>query len=1054
MKTKFSGMLALFLVLVVQYSFAQEKTITGTVSDESGLPLPGTTVLIKGTSSGTSADFDGKYAITTTTGSVLVFSFVGYTSQEITVGSANTINVVMQEDAAQLEEVIVTALGIKRKPKELAYATTVVENDAIIQAAPVNAVSALVGKSSGLNVNFSDNGVKPNSTVRLRASNSLTGNNNALIVIDNVPQSSSSLGDINPNDIESVNILKGASSVTLYGSAGANGALIITTKKGSKNEKLNVSINSAVTFEILKFFPESQSEFGSGSTNVFDYTPYENESWGPRYDGTLRQVGPVLADGTFNMLPYAPVRKGRESFFETGITTQNSISISGGDENSTYFFSAQRIDKTGITPGDKYWRDNFRFNATRTYGNLESTTSVAFFQDKFDVAGPSPTDGSFYRILLNTPAHYRLSDYRNWRTDKYSTPETYFNAYFKNPYQIVDQNRDSNRSNRLQAIANLKYTFTDWLSATYSLGGTWFNSERKNTQEGFTYDPTITYTRPSNEVSAVLDATSSNFRLNSDLLFNIEKQINDDFNVRLIVGTHLEAFRSNQMNILGNNLFTDEIFNVNVRTGNLSFNSANFTSPQSNTQKRLYSYLGDLTLGFKDYLFLTGSWRQDTSSTLPVQNNTYDYYSGGLSFVATDAIPGLKGGVLDYLKLNASYAKVGNDAGIGDINENFRVPIGFPFNNPGVRPTTIAVDPNLSPEFSYSTEAGFRAEFFKQRINLDANYYFVKAEDQINFSAASRASGASSYLTNIGEIQNKGVEIDLSVTPIKTEDFRWDVGFTYTFNESEVISLSEGANRIQIGTGFTNTATIFAEVGQPFPSLYAPGYKRDPQGRIIVEANGNPSPTSELVNLGTTVPKIIAGLSTKLEYKGLSLRAVADYKTGHVFYSTLVEILEFAGLTKNSVSTNRQPFIFPNSVYNTGTAENPVYVENTDRPTTDGTRNFWQTSFNEIKENYVVDASAIKIREIAIDYTVPSKYLERTPLTGITVGFVANNLIMWRAKENIYTDPEFSINSGNEANYGIGAGNAFPATNGVTGIGSSDQAPPTGTYGFKMSLKF
>ncbi|WP_142785019.1 SusC/RagA family TonB-linked outer membrane protein [Changchengzhania lutea] len=1053
MKVKNSYLILAFWLLGISIGFAQEKTVSGKVVDNNNMPLPGATVLIKNTATGASTDFDGNYSITVNQGNTLVFSYLGYIPKEILVGASNTIDVVLEDDVESLQEVVVTALGIKRKPKELAYATTVISQEALVQAAPVDATSALVGKVSGLNINFSDNGVRPNATVRLRASTSINGNNDALIVIDGVPQSSSALSDLNPNDIESINTLKGASSATLYGSAGANGALIITTKRGKNNGKISISVNSAVTFEVLKFFPETQSKYGSGSDDVFTYTPDENESWGARYDGTIRQIGPVLLDGTFQTGRYAPVKNGRENFFETGIGIQNGISISGGDDTSTYFFSAQRIDKTGITPGDKYFRDNFRFNATKKYGKLETGTIVSFFQDKVDAAGPSPTDGSFYRILLNTPAHIDLQKYKNWRTDQYATPDTYYNAFFKNPYQVVDQNRDTNRRNRLQAVANFKYAFNDWLSATYSLGGTWSNRETKNTQEAFAYVPNTPYSRPSDEVNAVADGTSSDFRLNSDLLFNIEKQLSDDFSLRVILGTHLESRRNNQMNIIGNNLFTNEIFNVNVRQGNLAFNTTNFASPQSTFQKRLYSYLGDVTLGFKDYLFLTGSWRQDTSSTLPAQNNTYQYYSSGLSFIATDAIEGLKGDILDFLKFNVSYAKVGKDADIQDTNENLIVPVGFPFTNPGLRPTTIAVDPNLSPEFTTSIEAGFRAEFLRKRITLDANYYVANSEDQISNAAASRASGATSFLTNVGEIQNKGIEIDLNLIPLRTEHFQWDLGFTFSTNDSEVIALSDGADRIQLGTAIADTAGIFAVVGDQYPSLFAPAYVRDPQGRIVVGADGNPSPTSEFENLGNTVPNIIAGVTTKLSYKGLSLRAVADYKTGHVFYSTVVEALEFAGLTKNSVSTDRQPFIFPNSVYETAPGSG-IFVENTDRPTSDGTRNFWQTSYNEIKENYVVDASAIKIREIALDYTLPSKFLEKTPFEAITVGFVANNLIMWRAAENIYTDPEFSLNSGFGQNIGIGAGNNSTVTNGTTGIGTSAQAPPSGTYGFKVNVKF
>ncbi|WP_191858806.1 SusC/RagA family TonB-linked outer membrane protein [Hanstruepera ponticola] len=1014
-------------------SYAQEKSITGTVSDESGLPLPGVNIIVKGTTNGTQTDFDGNYTLTVNQGDVLQISYLGYTSLEQTVGTNNVINVSLEPDVTAIDEVVITALGIKRKPKELAYATTELKKETLVQAAPVDVASALSGKSSGLNINTSDNGVNPTSQVVLRGFSSLTGNNGALIVVDGVPQSQGTLNNLNANDIESINILKGASSVTLYGSKGANGAIIVTTKRGGNNEKININFNSVVTFEEVKYFPETQTKFGSGSTQNFEYDPIENESWGPRYDGLPRRVGPILADGTYQVLPYAPIKNNKKDFFDTGITLQNAISLSGGGENSSYFFSAQRVDRTGVTPGDEYVRDNFRFNATRKSGKLETSTSVSFFQDKTDVAGASPNDGSYYRILLNTPGHIPISNYRNWRTDKFSTPDTYFNAYFKNPYQIIDQNRNTARSNRLQGIARLDYEFNDWITATYTLGGTWFNSSFKNTQEAWQYDPTLTYTRPSDEVNAVQDGMTDNFRLNSDLLVNFDRQLTEDISARLILGNHVETFRSKQVNVGGNNLFTNVIYNVNVRTGEL-------TGGEGTTQKRLYSYFGDLTLGFRDYLYLTGSYRQDISSTLPIDNNSYGYYSAGLSFVPTDAFTSLKEGALDYLKFNVSYARVGNDAGIGQTNENFIVPGGFPFGTTtGLRPTTIAVDPELSPEFSTSIEGGFNVEFFKRRITLGANYYFVKSEDQINFSQASAGSGARSYLTNIGEIQNQGFEFDLGLVPLKYENFQWDLGVTVTTNKSEVISLADGADRLQVGTGFQNTATLFAQVGEAYPAIFAPGYVRDPEGRVVIDANtGDPLVTNEFINLGSTVPDLIIGATTRIRFKDFTLSAVADYKTGHVFYNTVVEALEFAGLTVHSASTNRQPFVFPNSSYETSPGSG-VYVENNNITTSGGNRNFWQTSYNNIKENYVVDASAIKIREIALDYNLPSKFLEKTPIEALSFGIVANNLLMWRAKENKYTDPEFSINTGG---------------NGVSGIGSSAQTPPTGTYGFKMNVNF
>jgi len=1037
MKTKFSGILTLFLAFVVQLTFAQEKSISGTISDENGLPLPGVNIVVKGTTSGTQSDFDGNYAISASTGDVISYSFVGYKAVDKTVGASNSISFSMEVDVAAIDEVVITALGIKRKPAELAYATTVIKQEKIVQAAPVDVVTALVGKSSGLNINISDNGVNPSSSVVLRGYGSISGNNGALIVIDGVPSAQTSLNALNANDIESVNILKGASSVTLYGSAGANGALIITTKRGTKGGKLSVSFDSAISFETVKFFPEVQTKYGSGSTNNFSYDPIENESWGPRYDGSQVRIGPVLNDGTFQTGRYAAIKDNKKDFFQTGITTQNAISISGGDEKSSYFFSAQNIDRTGVTPNDEYKRNNFRFNATREAGKLKVLTSVSFFEDKTDVAGDTPDAGSFYRLLLNTPGHIPLTQYRNWRTDKWANPNNYYNAYFQNPYQVIDLNRDTSKSNRLQGLVNLDYQFNDWISASYNLAGTYFNDSYKNTNEAYSYDPAVTYSRPSDQVNAVRDGMSNNFRLNSDLFITFDRQLSEDFSAKLILGNHVEQFKSKQINIGATNLYTNSIYNVGTRAGELAGN-------ESTAEKRLYSYFADLTLGFRDYLYLTGSYRQDISSTLPSQNNSYGYYSGGLSFVATEAFPELKGDVLNYLKFNASYAMVGNDAAIGQINEAFQTPPGFPFGTTvGLRPSRVAVDPNLSPEFSTSKEAGVSAEFFDRRITLGVNYFTVETKDQINTIGASSASGATNYLTNVGVIENSGLEIDLNLVPIKTENFKWDLGVTLSTLNSEVISLNEGAQRTGVGASFPGTAAIFAEVGQPFPSIYAPGYQRDDQGRIIVGANGNPLPTSELINLGNTVPDFIAGLSTTFSYKGLSLSAVGDYKTGHVFYNTVVEALEFAGLTENSVSTNRQAFIFPNSVYNTGTAANPVYVENTNRPTTDGTRNFWQTSYNEIKENYVVDASAIKIREIALDYTLPTKLLENTALESVSLGLVANNLFIFTPADNKFTDPEFTINSGRGAS----------ATQ-ITGIGSSGQAPATGTYGFKVNVKF
>lgn len=1022
----------------MQFSFAQEKTVSGIVSDSKG-PIPNANVVVKGTQRSAQADIDGKYSIKASQGETLVFSSVGYTEMQVKVGASNNVSPIMKDGVA-LDEVVINVVGVKRLPKELAYAAKEVKTKELTQAAPINAVTALAGKVSGLNILTKNNGVNPTTGIVLRGFKSLTGNNQALIVIDGVIQASSSLNSLNPNDIASIVVLKSSNATVLYGSEGSNGALIVTTKQGANNGKLEVAYNTSYTVESVKYFPELQTSFGAGFNDIYD--PIENTNWGPRYDGLPRRLGPILADGSFQTVPYSARKNGRKDFFVDGVTSINGISLSGGDEKSTLFFSAQRTDVSGITPNDVYVKDNFRLNATRTAGNLKISTNISFYNDKTNVVG----DGGYqnreiYWNILNTVGSVYLPDYKDWRNNKFATPEGYYNEYYQNPYMLIDKNRDTSTQNRLLGNVKFDYKFSKSFSMTYSFAGTFYNQYIKNTREAITYNPLLSVGRADNGTpGAVGTQSTQSRRLNSDLLFKYDKDLSDAINLKLSAGTSVSTNTSKRITIAGQNLIFPGLYDPSTRTGELSNGSeAIYGFPSAGnleTESRLFGYYADATVGINKYLFLNGSYRRDRSSTLA--SEYFNYYGAGLAFEITKAIPSIKGDVLNYAKVSTGFSRTGNGVTpfTGYTNELFAASAGFPFGGlAGFGVPTYSVDPKIHPEYSTNKEVGLELEFFKSRLKLNGSYFISNATDQFQSVATSAASGASSYRTNSGEIENKGFEVDLNITPIRTENFEWTFGVNVSKIKNEVVALADGAQRSQIGLALTNVG-VYAQVGSSYPSLFGTAYVRDDNGRVIVGADGNPLLSSDLKNLGSTTPDLIVGFNTSFRYKQFNLTAVADYKTGHVYYSDLVDALEFTGSTLHSVSSGRQPFVFPNSSIETAPGSG-VFVPNTNVTTTDGGYNFFTNTYNNIKENYATDATTFKLREVALTYDLPSKYLDRTPISSVSFGLVARNVLMLRSAQNKYTDPEFT-QDGQQ----------------VAGFGSRDQLPPTGSYGFKLDVKF
>ncbi|HEX2396486.1 MAG TPA: carboxypeptidase-like regulatory domain-containing protein, partial [Bacteroidales bacterium] len=461
-------------------TFGQDVQIKGTItSGEDGSSLPGVYVKIKGTNTGTATDANGKYQVTAPSNATLVFSSIGFKDQEVEVAGQSTIDVVMSSDVTQMDEVVVTALGIKREKREVTYQTQKVSNEDILQAAPTRAANALTGKVAGLQINNMDNGVNPTTQITLRGFRSISGNNSATVVIDGSIASLGALDDLNPNDIEDINVLKGANAAALYGSKASNGALIVTTKKGTANQKFTVGVNSSYTMEKVAYMPDFQTEYGTGWEGAYD--PIENTNWGPRFDGTMRQIGPTLPDGTFQEVPYAPVKDNLLAFFENGDTWTNTAYVSGGDANSTFYVSAGQQNSDGIVPDDAYKRYTFRANATKKIGKLELAFNSTYFTDHTDIVGSTigDQDRPLYWFLLNTSANIPLSRYKNWRTDKWATPDTYYNGYYENPYWAVGTNRNIDDSRRLMANLAVSYDVLPWMKLTVrgAMNNSWGNGK-------------------------------------------------------------------------------------------------------------------------------------------------------------------------------------------------------------------------------------------------------------------------------------------------------------------------------------------------------------------------------------------------------------------------------------------------------------------------------------------------------------------------------------------------------------------------------------------------
>jgi TonB-linked SusC/RagA family outer membrane protein len=1049
MKKFIQTVLCSFLLTISAY--AQTRSIKGTVIDkDDGQPMAGVSVSVKGTGLGTQTDRAGNFSISGPSGNAtIVFSFIGYIKKEVNV-AANTekISVVLQNDTKSLSEVIVVgALGLQKQTRESGYSQATIKSADLTQAHPTNLQNGLVGKVSGLNISTVNNGVNADTRITLRGIRSLTGNNQVLLVVDGVPVTLDYINSINPNDVESVNILKGANASALYGPDGVNGVLLVTTKRGIPNKPAEITLSNTTLFEKVSYMPKLQNTFGSGSSydkfgdGVFD--PIENQNWGVKLDGSLQGIGRVDENGNQQMVTMIDRNDEKKKFFNTGVTNQSDISLRDGDANSSYFTSFQNVSTSGIMPSDELYRRTFRLNADRKIGIIKLSSSINYINRKTNT---TTSASNVYNDVINTPTEVPLTQYKDYINGPWADHNHFYNDYYPNPYEELARNRTVEKRDQLLASFSATANPTKWLQIIERPSYTLTNNTSKGTVGAIFYSPLAKaniYQAGTDKQASVTDASSLFTRFQNELIVTADKKFGD-FSGRFI-GENLIRYNYNKtMSETGNNLGIPTLFNISNYTGIPLVSGNTYAS-------KLYSLTGSLELGYKNFAFVELTGRNDWDSRLPTNKNSYFYPGVSASLVLTDAIPDLKklgnGNLLDYAKLRASYNRTGN-VNTGGTNTNlgayrlqsyYNLSTGFPYGTlPSYTADNTLLSPNLKPETVESYEVGLELTLLNNRINIDGAYFYQKNNDQVINVSLSQASGYSNVLLNAASFNNKGYELDLKTVPVRSGSVTWNVNFNYTHNTNEVKSLYGDVAQLGVTNSDGATSNAYVITGLPAYTLRLTDYLRDDKGRVIVDATtGLPTRNASTTAFGNTNPVDIFAVNTDVTYKHFSLHAVGEYRGGNFIYNDIGSSLGFTGNDYLSAVNGRQRFVFPNSVYSTDGGK--TYTPNTNIVINNAHYDFLQAAaFRSTQTNYYTSAAFWKLREVSISYDVPQSWLKGTKIIKrANVSLVGRNLLMIRPKSNYWTDPEFS--------------NTTENGNGTTTIG---QLPPTRIYGFSVNVTF
>ncbi|MFM2440011.1 MAG: hypothetical protein RLZ16_1010, partial [Bacteroidota bacterium] len=989
----------------------------------------------------------GEFSITAVNGDVLLFSSIGFQTERVKVNAASSnVAVVLNEAVNQMDEVVVTAGGVKAKRKEIGTASTIIKASTLIAGKSTSVAGGLQGKVAGLQVSNTGGGINPNFRLVLRGQRSLTGNNEALLVLDNVIVPASMLGNLNPEDVEDIIVLNGSGAAALYGSSASNGALIVTTKKGKKGVT-QVGFSQTTSIESVAFFPKIQTKFGAGGSGYGvdengwgNFSYLENQSYGPAFDGSKRPLGDFLQDGSQDSTYYR-YYPGHNDFWEKGIVNQTDFNVSNGDENSTLYLSGQYVTQKGTTPGDNYNRTNVRLNGTRKFSDkLNLTYATSYTQNRYDITSAT---ASVYNQMLNMPSNVDITRYKDWRNDKFANPNGFYNPWYANPYFTADNNRSTTRNDYLTANVELKYNALKGLDLVARQGISTRNFSNKNTTGAFMYTDYAKHTDGSSKTdiaASVSDGMGYNTQLLTDFFAQYNKTVSD-YNVKLIAGGQWQQDQSKYVNVSASGLVIPNLYNVSNGVGTPGASESNYLA------RKMGAY-ADMRLSYKNYLFLHASGRNDWVSTLSKDNRSFFYPAVDVSLIATDAFDFLKNSnTISYLKFRAGWSKVGQVNLGGEFGAYQLLPTvgsanGFPFGSQaGYTIGNTLVSANLMPEVTKGYEAGFDLNLFNDRFTSNVTWFHTNTTNQTVNTGVSGTTGFSSLRTNTGETMSEGLEVTAHVTPIRNKDWNVTVGGNYTMLNNDVLSISADLPRLALAT-YGNGSGSYAVAGYAFPVIMGYDYKRDAEKHVIVDAvTGLPTKSDTISVLGNAVAKHKLSFDGTIKYKNFNLSFLFEYRGGYQILNNIGSEMDWSGTGWRTGLYDRKRFVFPNSVIadpnNAG-----KYVKNTNIEIANGNGNggFWTDGINrDVTSNYVTSADFWKLRELSLSYNVPAAFLAKSKfIKGCTISVQGRNLLVWMAKDNYYTDPEYS-DAGNSSN-GIGL--------------SGYQTPPSRYYGATVSFKF
>lgn len=1006
-------LLIFFLLLAAMLQLtAQDIMVAGTVKDEKNNPLKGATITVKGTNILTTSNETGSFSVKAGRGAVLEITFTGYTKKEITVTGTASIEVSLSPDSRNLGEVVVTALGISKSKRNLNYATQAVGVEEISKARELNVVNSMAGKVAGMDISRSSSGLGGSSRVTLRGERSITGNNQALIVVDGVPIDNSGGGSaqintsggsgngrdfgdgissINPDDIESINVLKGASATALYGSRAANGAIIITTKKGRAGKGIGISYSTSYQIEQPVFLQKFQNEYGQGNAGV--YNAASEQSWGPKLDGSQKATWSKDPADAGKTIAYTAQPDNYKDFYSNGHNYVNSLALNGGAGKTQVYFSYTNTNARGIIDNNKLKRHNVNLRLSNQFGERFSLDAKVNYLNEI-IDNRQRTGEAFdnpNRHILRMPRNIATGDVMNYDFTNSSgfLRQNYWNPGSNggaNPYWTKNRALSADERNRVIGFASLTYKILPGLNVMVRSGLDRYRDEA----ELVWYNDTYTIATSGNYQIAGRDVLETN----NDFLFTLDKKIATDFSVNANFGGNIQKNRIVSTTTTNGALVIENLF----VTSNTTASATN----RSLLEREKQSLYATADFGYKNFLTLTVTARNDWSSTLPKENNSYFFPSVGLTAVLSDMVK--LPAAINFAKLRASFAQTGNDADPYNLTQTYTAftgGTGVTIGRDGRKPI-----PGLKPELTSSAEAGLDVKFFNNRMGLEFTWYNSSSKNQLLPVTLPAGSGWTSEFINAGKVKNSGIELTLTGTPVKTNKVKWDVTVNYAKNTNEVVEITPSLNEfvLTVGNDFMNTVKVVK--GRPFGELYSRGYTRNTSGQIIVGANGLPLITSaQSVYVGNTRPDWTGSVINKISVKEFFLSFVVSARMGGVVSSFTNANIYGDGVAAKTLE-GRTGFVFDGVLANGN--KNTASITSEQYWRLVGGRN---TPAGEV---FTYDASNIRLRELVLGYNLPKNLIKGLPFQAASVSLTGRNLFFLMNKAEGF-DPELVVGTADRA---------------------------------------